>query len=107
MVFLNYLVCFLIEPVVTIYSHIIWILYVALAKYALEIRKASAIGYGDIRLVGLTAWSAHGLEGAISTNIFAWLFASFFVIFIYVGKRHLLQKSFPFAPFLALSYLLS
>lgn len=106
-VFLNYLVGFLIDPVVTSHSFVIWTLYIALAKFALEMRKSSAIGYGDIRLAGLTAFSAHGLEGAISTNIFAWLFASFFVVFIYVGKRHLLKKSFPFAPFLALGYLLT
>lgn len=106
-VFLNYLVGFLIDPVVTIHSFGIWFLYIALAKFALEIRKSSAIGYGDIRLAGLTACSAHGLEGAISTNVFAWLFASFFVAYFYIGKRHLRHKSFPFAPFLALGYLLS
>jgi prepilin signal peptidase PulO-like enzyme (type II secretory pathway) len=106
-VFLNYFVGFLIDPVATFQSFLIWILYITLAKFALEIRKSSAIGYGDIRLAGLTACSAHGLEGAISTNVFAWLFASFFVAYFYIGKRHLRHKSFPFAPFLALGYLLS
>ncbi len=106
-VFCNAMAIVFFDPDNLIFFCIIWIIYILLAKFLFEIYKSSAIGYGDIRIAGLTISSSNGFEGAISAHIYAWLIASILVAFAWISKRRSLYRSFPFAPFLTLGFLLS
>lgn len=104
-VFLSYLSLIIIDPKNVLRSGMIFLLYILFAKCAIEIRAGAGIGYGDIRMAGLTI--GDGIVASLYAHIFAWLIACLFVAFAWAVMRRSFCRSLPFAPFLTLGYLLS